>query len=163
MTEPWGQPPPPGPPPGPPPPPPPPPGPPVVEQHVHHHHHEEEEGFLEELFDRDDHRHRTGGHRPRHGGGGGGGDVLHQRIRARYGRTMDVGDVLAWLDFRVTELHAAVLEGERHPSRVPGSPVRMSGLDALLNTDATAFRTLTELGARMDRIEEKLDRLLAKE
>ena len=75
---------------------------------------------------------------------------------------MDVGDVLAWLDDRVNELHAAVLEGERHPSRVPGSPVRMSGLDAVLNTDATAFRTLTELGARLDRIEEKLDRLLEK-
>ncbi|MDD7938782.1 hypothetical protein PHK61_10180 [Actinomycetospora lutea] len=147
MTEPWGQPAPPG--------PPPPPGPPV-EQHVHHHHHEDEDGFLEELFDRDDHR---GGHRPRPGGG----DVLRRRVRTRYGRTIDVGDLLAWLDFRVTELHAAVLEGERHPSRVPGSPVRMSGLDALLNTDATAFRTLTELGARMDRIEEKLDRLLARE
>jgi hypothetical protein len=71
-----------------------------------------------------------------------------------------VGDLLSWLDSRVTELHAALLEGERHPSRVPGSPVRMSGLDALVNTDATAFRTLTELSARMDRIEEKLDRLL---
>ncbi|GAA4933703.1 hypothetical protein EV188_102617 [Actinomycetospora succinea] len=154
MTEPWGQPPP----PGPPPPPPPPPGPPV-EQHVHHHHHEEEDGFFEELFDGDDH-HRRSSHRPRHSGGG---DVLHQRVRTRFGRTIDVGDLLAWLDFRVTELHAAVLEGERHPSRVPGSPVRMSGLDALLNTDATAFRTLTELSGRMDRIEEKLDRLLAKE
>lgn len=151
MTEPWGQPPPPG-----TPPPPPPPGPPV-EQHVHHHHHEEEEGFLEELFDDDGHR-RHRAHRPQHGGG----DVLRQRVRTRYGRTMDVGDLLAWLDFRVNELHAAVLEGERHPSRVPGSPVRMSGLDALLNTDATAFRTLTELGARLDRIEEKLDRLLEK-
>lgn len=158
MTEPWGQPPPPGPPPGPPPPPPPPPGPPVVEQHVHHHHHEDEDGFFEELVDRDEHRHRS-----RRSPYGGGDDVLRQRVRTRYGRSMNVGDLLAWLDFRVNELHAAVLEGERHPSRVPGSPVRMSGLDALLNTDATAFRTLTELGARLDRIEEKLDRLLAKE
>ncbi|MHC1558622.1 hypothetical protein ACR9E3_06680 [Actinomycetospora sp. C-140] len=149
MTEPWGPPPPPGPPPGPPPPPPP------VEHHGHHHH-EEQDGFFSELVDGDNHhRHRT--HRTAHAP-----DVLHQRVRTRYGRTMDVGDLLSWLDFRVTELHAAVLEPERHPSRVAGSPVRMSGLDALLNTDATAFRTLTELGERMARIEEKLDRLLEK-
>jgi hypothetical protein len=148
VTEPWGQPPPPGPPP-PPPPGPPPPGPPV-EQHIHHHHHEDD----------DDHDSYRSSYRPSYRPDVG-REVLRERVRTRFGRSMDVGDLLAWLDFRVTELHAAVLEGDRHPSRVPGSPVRMSGLDALLNTDATAFRTLTELSGRMDRIEEKLDRLLA--
>jgi hypothetical protein len=140
--------------------PPPPPPPPVVhEEHHHHdeHHHDEH------------HRGYGGGYGGGYAGGYGGGyrgrDAmgLHDQVRTRFGRGMSVGDLLSWLDFRVTELHQALLEGERHPSRVPGSPVRMSGLDALLNTDATAFRTLTELGARMDRIEEKLDRLLARE
>lgn len=121
----------------------------------HQHHHEEEDGFVEELFDDDGHRsHRS--HRPQHGPR----NLLRDQVRSRYGQGIAVGDLLSWLDFRVNELHAALLEGERHPSRVPGSPVRMSGLDALLNTDATAFRTLTELGARMDRIEDKLDRVL---
>ncbi|WP_433785710.1 hypothetical protein ACQPX6_04375 [Actinomycetospora sp. CA-101289] len=133
MSEPWGQPPPP------------------VEHH--HHHHEDDDGILEELFDDDGHRGHAS-HRPQHA------SLLRDQVRTRYGRGIAVGDLLAWLDYRVNELHAALLEGERHPSRVPGSPVRMSGLDAVLNTDATAFRTLTELSARMDRIEEKLDRLL---
>lgn len=88
------------------------------------------------------------------------GDDMREWVRNRYGVDMTVGDLLSWLDFRVNELHAAFLEPERHASRVPGSPVRMSGLDAVLNTDAAAWRALTELGARMDRIEEKLDRLL---
>jgi hypothetical protein len=149
VTEPWGQPPPPGPPPEPPWEPPPPVEHPAehhVEHHEHHHH--------------DEHR----GHGYGYGSGYGTrrGMELHDQVRTRYGRGISVADLLAWLDFRVTELHGALLEGERHPSRVPGSPVRMSGLDALLNTDATAFRTLTELSARMDRIEEKLDRLLEK-
>jgi hypothetical protein len=130
--------------------PPPPPPPPVV--HEEHHHH-------------DEHHHGGYGYSGGYSGGyrGRDGMGLHDQVRTRFGRGISVGDLLSWLDFRVTELHQALLEGERHPSRVPGSPVRMSGLDALLNTDATAYRTLTELGARMDRIEEKLDRLLAKE
>lgn len=90
------------------------------------------------------------------------GDDMREWVRNRYGVDMTVGDLLSWLDFRVNELHAAFLEPERHASRVPGSPVRMSGLDAVLNTDAAAWRALTELGARMDRIEDKLDRLLEK-
>jgi hypothetical protein len=139
--------------------PPPPPPPPVVhEEHHHHdeHHHHEGHGYGGGY---------GGGYAGSYGGGYRGRDAmgLHDQVRTRFGRGISVGDLLSWLDFRVTELHQALLEGERHPSRVPGSPVRMSGLDALLNTDATAFRTLTELGARMDRIEEKLDRLLARE
>jgi hypothetical protein len=90
------------------------------------------------------------------------GDDMREWVRNRYGVDMTVGDLLSWLGFRVNELHAAFLEPERHASRVPGSPVRMSGLAAVLNTDAAAWRSLTELGARMDRIEEKLDRLLEK-
>ncbi|MEJ2867167.1 hypothetical protein WCD74_05280 [Actinomycetospora sp. OC33-EN08] len=85
---------------------------------------------------------------------------LRHHVRSQYGRPVSVGDILSFLDYRVNELYAAILEPERHGSRVPGSPVRMSGLDAVLNTDATAFRTLTELGERLDRVESKLDRLL---
>lgn len=92
--------------------------------------------------------------------GYGGSSLLREQVRTQFGRGISVADLLSWLDLRVTEMHAALLEGERHPSRVPGSPVRMSGLDAVLNTDATAFRTLTELGGRLDRLEEKVDRLL---
>ncbi|MCD2188840.1 hypothetical protein [Actinomycetospora soli] len=87
---------------------------------------------------------------------------LRDRVRSQYGNAVSVGDILSFLDYRVNELYCAVLEPERHGSRVPGSPVRMSGLDAVLNTDATAFRTLTELGDRLDRVEAKLDRLLAR-
>lgn len=36
----------------------------------------------------------------------------------------------------------------------------MTGPDAVLNADAASFRSLTELGARLDRVEAKLDTLL---
>lgn len=85
---------------------------------------------------------------------------LRHHVRSQYGHPVSVGDILSFLDYRVNELHAAVLEPERHGSRVPGSPVRISGLDAMLNADAAAFRALTELGERLDRVESKLDTIL---
>ncbi|MFC5064056.1 hypothetical protein [Actinomycetospora atypica] len=85
---------------------------------------------------------------------------LGDQVRSRYGRGIAVGDLLSHLDYRVNELHAAFLEPDRHTSRVPGAQVRMSGLDAVLNTDAHAWRTLTELGDRLGRVEQKLDTIL---
>lgn len=87
---------------------------------------------------------------------------LRDHVRSQYGRAVSVGDILSFLDYRVNELYCAVLEPERHGSRVPGSPVRMSGLDAMLNTEANAWRAVTELGQRLDRVESKLDQLLAR-
>ena len=85
---------------------------------------------------------------------------LRDHVRSQYGRAVSVGDILSFLDYRVNELYCAVLEPERHGSRVAGSPVRMSGLDAVLNTEANAWRAATELSARLDRVEAKLDQLL---
>jgi hypothetical protein len=90
------------------------------------------------------------------------GMELRDHVRSQYGRAVSVGDILSFLDYRVNELYCAVLEPDRHGSRVPGSPVRMSGLDAVLNTEANAWRAMTELGQRLERVEGKLDQLLAR-
>ncbi|WP_285592804.1 hypothetical protein [Actinomycetospora sp. NBRC 106378] len=90
------------------------------------------------------------------------GMELRDHVRSQYGRAVSVGDILSFLDYRVNELYCAVLEPDRHGSRVPGSPVRMSGLDAVLNTEANAWRAMTELGQRLERVEGKLDQVLAR-
>ncbi|MDL5157738.1 hypothetical protein [Actinomycetospora termitidis] len=114
-----------------------------VDDHHHDDHHHDDRHRHERRYD----------HRER-------GMELRDRVRSQYGTAVSVGDILSFLDYRVNELYAAVLEPERHGSRVPGSPVRLSGLDAMLNADAAAFRGLTELGERLDRVESKLDQLL---